>query len=66
MPGIPADPTGEAGSNGSGVTPDEANTTVHIHRGNLGDTNASGGASDLDSTVHRWQNPVLKVDVTVQ
>ncbi|HKJ71464.1 MAG TPA: spondin domain-containing protein [Gammaproteobacteria bacterium] len=64
--GIPADPGGAAGSGGSGVTTAENNTMIHIHRGNLGDTNASGGPSDLDSTLHRWQNPVLRVDVTVQ
>ena len=64
--GIPADPGGNAGSGGSGVTASENNTAIHIHRGTLGDTNASGGPSDLDSTVHRWQNPVLRVDVTVQ
>jgi len=66
MAGIPADPTGAAGSGGSGVTSQEANGDVHIHRGNLGDTNASGGPSDLDSTVHRWQNPVLQVRIQVQ
>ena len=64
--GIPADPGGSAGSGGSGVTTSENNGTVHVHRGTLGDTNASGGSSDLDSTLHRWQNPVLKVEVTLQ
>ena len=66
MPGIPGAPGGDAGSGGTGVAGSEANQTVHIHRGNLGDTSATGGQSDLDSTVHRWQNPVLKVEVTVQ
>lgn len=63
--GIPADPTGAAGTGGTGVAGVDSNTTVHIHRGTLGDTNASGGASDLDSTVHRWLNPVAKVVITV-
>jgi hypothetical protein len=65
-PGIPADPTGQAGSGGTGVTSVELNATVHVHRGNLGDTDPVGGPSDLDSTQHRWQNPVARVTVTVQ
>ena len=65
-PGIPADPTGAAGTGGSGVTAVEANTNVHIHRGTLGDTNATGGASDLDSTEHRWLNPVATLRLTVR
>lgn len=66
VPGIPADPGGHAGSHGSGVTAIETNTSVHIHRGIVGDTNPTGGPSDLDRTLHRWQNPVLRVDVTVK
>jgi len=65
MPGIPGAPGGDAGTNGTGVAGADSNTTVHVHRGILGDTNATGGASDLDSTIHRWQNPVAKVVVTV-
>ena len=38
---------------------------VHIHRNTLGDTSDSAGASDLDSTVHRWLNPVAKVTIVV-
>lgn len=38
---------------------------VHIHRNTLGDTSATAGASDLDSTVHRWLNPVAKVTIVV-
>ncbi len=64
--GIPADPGGHAGSNGSGVAMADNNMTVHIHRGNLGDMDAMGGASDLDSTVHRWLNPVAKLVITVK
>ncbi len=63
--GIPADPTGHGGTGGTGVTSTEANTTVHIHRGVLGDTNASGGVSDLDSRTHRWLNPVAELVITV-
>ena len=63
--GIPADPGGSAGTGGTGVAMTDNNTMVHIHRGNLGDSNATGGASDLDSSVHRWLNPVAKLVITV-
>lgn len=64
--GIPADPGGLTGTGGTGLAAADANPNVHIHRNTLGDTNATGGASDLDSTVHRWLNPVARVIVTVQ
>ncbi|MDA0994345.1 MAG: spondin domain-containing protein [Proteobacteria bacterium] len=64
--GIPADPGGLNGTGGTGAAAADANSNVHIHRGNLGDTNGTGGVSDIDSTVHRWLNPVLRVVVTVQ
>lgn len=38
---------------------------VHIHRNTLGDTSSTAGASDLDSTVHRWLNPVAKLTIVV-
>jgi len=38
---------------------------VHIHRNTLGDTSSTAGASDLDSTVHRWLNPVAMVTIVV-
>ena len=66
VPGIPADPTMMAGTGGTGVAGADANSNVHIHRNNLGDTDPNGGASDLDSRAHRWLNPVLRVVVTVQ
>ena len=44
----------------------DANPNVHIHRGSLGDVDPTGGTSDLDSTVHRWLNPVIRVVVTVR
>ena len=65
-PGMPADPGGLAGTGGTGAAMADANTTVHIHRGTLGDTDATGGVSDLDSRVHRWLNPVIRVTLTVQ
>lgn len=39
---------------------------IHIHRGTLGDSNTTGGESDLDPTMHRWLNPVAEVEVTVK
>ncbi len=64
--GIPAAPGGDNGDNGTGVTTTETNTTVHVHRGVLGDTDANGGVSDLDSTIHRWLNPVAELVIVVQ
>ncbi|WP_100914669.1 spondin domain-containing protein [Pseudoalteromonas spongiae] len=64
--GIPASPGVAPGENGTGVTTSEENKMIHVHRGNLGDDNASGGSSDLHNTVHRWLNPVAKVTVTVK
>jgi len=64
--GIPAAPGGFAGTGGTGVTTEEANTNIHIHRGNLGDDDLTGGKSDINNTVHRWLNPVAKVTIVVQ
>ncbi len=63
--GIPGDPSMLTGSNGTGAAGADANSNVHIHRGALGDTDALGGNSDLDSRVHRWLNPVIRVTITV-
>ena len=63
MPGAPGK---DADSGGTGVSNADTNTLIHVHRGVLGDTGVTGGgASDLDNTVHRWQNPVAKIVVTV-
>lgn len=64
--GIPAAPGGDGGTGGAGVSSADTNDTVHVHRGNLGDTDPSGGISDLDSRVHRWLNPVALLRLTVQ
>ncbi|MDH5426534.1 MAG: spondin domain-containing protein [Gammaproteobacteria bacterium] len=64
--GYPGAPSGSEGMNGTGMVGVDSNTMVHIHRGVLGDSDATGGLSDLDSTVHRWQNPMAKVTVTVK
>jgi len=62
---IPADPGAKAGSGASGVT-STIEGYVHIHRGNIGDSDATGGKSDLNVSVHRWLNPVATVTVTVK
>lgn len=63
--GIPGDPSGDAGTGGTGVAVADNNLRVHVHRGNLGDTDPNGDISDLDSTTHRWLNPVATVYLTV-
>ncbi len=64
--GIPADPLGKSGTGGTGVTGADANGKVHIHRGVIGDTDPTGGPSDLDSRIHRWLNPVARLTITVK
>lgn len=64
--GIPVDPLGANGTGATGLSDTAGNTHVHIHRGVLGDTDATGGVSDLDSRVHRWLNPVARLTITVQ
>ena len=64
--GIPADPLGQGGVNATGVATAENNQTVHIHRGLIGDTDPAGGASDVDSRVHRWLNPIAHLIIDVK
>ena len=65
-PGMPADPGGLTGTGGTGLAGPDNNPNVHIHRGAVGDSDATGGASDLDNRVHRWLNPVARVTITVR
>jgi hypothetical protein len=65
-PGVPGDPLGAGGMNATGVAQSENNQAVHVHRGVLGDTDSSGGASDLDSRVHRWINPIARLIIEVK
>jgi len=65
-PGIPADPSGNNGTGATGVTTMEGNSMIHIHRGNIGDTDLTGGSSDLDSRIHRWLNPVAQLVITIK
>ncbi len=64
--GIPADPGGNGGSGATGAADVDHNTTIHIHRGVLGDTDPVGGMSDLDSRIHHWANPVAQLVITVK
>lgn len=65
QPGIPADPGGHAGTGAGGIAA-TAEGFVHIHRGVLGDQDPTGGMSDLNSSVHRWLNPVATAIITVK
>lgn len=66
-PGFPVPPPIEASTptGGSGLSA-SAEGFVHVHRGVLGDTNAAAGATDVDSTLHRWLNPVARVVLVVR
>lgn len=65
VPGIPAAPGGDAGTRGKGVSGADKNSTVHIHRGVVGDTRRRGGISDLNIAIHRWLNPVAEIIIEV-
>ncbi len=52
------------GTGASGLT-STVEGFVHVHRNVLGDTNTTGGHSDINSTVHRWLNPVARITVTI-
>ncbi|WP_434763009.1 spondin domain-containing protein [Vibrio fortis] len=54
------------GSGGTGVETAVSNNKVHIHPGNIGDDNATGGISDLDNSSHRWLNPVATITIEVK
>lgn len=66
QPGMPVPPPLDPilGTNGTGAA-SAAEGYIHIHRGNLGDTDVNAGNSDIVSTLHRWLNPVTRVTVTV-
>ncbi|SFV66836.1 hypothetical protein MNB_SM-4-1254 [hydrothermal vent metagenome] len=58
-------PAGDITSNGGTGLSSIAEGFVHIHRGNIGDSDTSGGLSDLDASKHRFLNPVASVTITV-
>lgn len=65
-PGMPGAPGGDTDSGASGAAGTDSNANIHVHRGTLGEATASGsGNSDLINSIHRWQNPVAKIIVTV-
>lgn len=63
--GIPAAPGGTGGTGATGVHAMHENHTVHIHPGIIGDMDPAGGISDLNPTIHQWQNPVAKIEIVV-
>lgn len=67
MPGmpVPAPLESQIGMNGSGISNMITNDKVHIHAGNIGDDDTTGGRSDTNNMIHRWLNPVAKVTVIV-
>jgi hypothetical protein len=64
--GVPAPLENLVGTGGTGIPGVAAEGFVHIHPGHIGDMNKTGGTSDLDSSIHRWLNPMARVTVTVQ
>jgi hypothetical protein len=65
--GFPVPPPLESliGNGGTGVAA-SAEGFVHIHRGVLGDSDDAGGMSDINSSMHRWLNPVARITITVR
>lgn len=54
------------GTGGTGIPNVTAEGFVHIHRGTIGDTNNTGGNSDLNAANQRWLNPVARIVITVE
>lgn len=70
MAGFPVPPASGvdtmSGKDGTGITGLTAEGFVHIHRGVLGDDNATGGKSDINNMTQRWLNPVARLVITVK
>ncbi len=66
-PGFPAPPPVVASGTGTGGTGIhvEAEGFITVHRGVLGDLDPNGGPSDINAAVHRWNNPVARIGVTM-
>jgi hypothetical protein len=66
--GLPVPPPLEnlVGTGGTGIPNVTAEGFVHIHRGTLGDTNSTGGTSDINAASQRWLNPVARIVITVE
>lgn len=65
--GFPAPPPVVASGTGTGGTgvPGQAEGFVTVHRGVLGDLDPNGGHSDINAAIHRWNNPVARISVTM-
>jgi len=64
--GFPAPPPVVAsgtGTGGSGVS-DRIEGSISVHKGTLGDLDPNGGASDINSSVHGWLNPIAQVTIS--
>ena len=66
-PGFPAPPPVAAGGTGTGGTGFQLDPEgfIHVHRGVIGDMDPNGGVSDINSAVHRFLNPVARVNVQI-
>lgn len=66
VPGFPAPPPVVASGTGTGASGISAVAEgfVHVHPGIIGDLDASGGVSDINAAVHRFQNPVARVTLS--
>jgi len=63
--GVPAAPDASGGTGATGISTTKEGF-VHIHRGNVGDMDTTGGQSDLNAATHRFLNPVASVIITVK
>lgn len=65
--GFPAPPPVVASGTGTGGhgVPGHAEGFISVHRGVLGDLDPTGGVSDINAAVHRWNNPVASITVTM-
>ncbi len=65
--GFPAPPPVVASGTGTGGTgvPGNAEGFITVHRGVLGDLDPNGGHSDINAAIHRWNNPVASISITM-
>ena len=63
---IPQPPVYTLDAAATGFTTATEEGFVHIHRGNIGDSNDAGGKSALNALTQRWLNPVATITVTVK
>ena len=63
---IPQPPVYTLDAAATGFTTATEEGFVHVHRGNIGDSDESGGKSALNASTQRWLNPVATITVTVK